>query len=165
MRSKHTGCTINILINNQILMKIIEGSPAPDFSAQDQDGQFHSLKDFKGKWLLLYFYPKDFTPGCTTEACSLRDNFGELQKLVTIVGVSTDSVGSHKKFADKYQLPFMLLADEDKKMTQVFRTDGFIFNKRTSFLVGPDGTIRKIYEKVKPEQHAAEIITDLKRLQ
>jgi peroxiredoxin Q/BCP len=146
-------------------MKLTEGIQAPDFSAPDQNGQTHSLQDYSDKWLLLYFYPKDFTSGCTTEACSLRDNFGELQKLVNVVGVSTDSVDSHKKFANKYRLPFTLLADDDKKITKAYGTDGFIFNKRTSFLIGPDGIIRKIYEKVKPDQHAAEILKDLKDLQ
>ncbi|MFA6553178.1 MAG: peroxiredoxin [Patescibacteria group bacterium] len=145
-------------------MKLTESAQAPNFSAQDQDGHTHTLNNYSGKWLLLYFYPRDFTPGCTTEACSLRDNFSELQKLATVVGVSTDSVDSHKKFSEKYRLPFTLLADDDKKMTQEYGADGLIFNKRTSFLIGPDGMIKKIYEKVKPERHAAEIIADLKAL-
>ncbi|MFA5051838.1 MAG: peroxiredoxin [Patescibacteria group bacterium] len=146
-------------------MKLTEGSPAPNFSTPDQDGYLHKLGDYAGKWLLLYFYPKDFTPGCTTEACSLRDNFTELQKLVNVIGISTDTVDSHKKFADKYQLPFTLLADNDKRITKAYGADGLIFNKRSSFLIGPDSIIKKIYEKVKPEQHAAEIIADLKKLQ
>lgn len=146
-------------------MKLTTGTPAPNFSALDQEGQTHSLKDYAGTWLLLYFYPKDFTPGCTTEACSLRDNFAELQKRVTVVGISEDSVASHKKFAKKYSLPFTLLADEDKRMTKAYGADGLLFARRVSFLIDPDGNIRKIYDKVKPEQHAADILKDLEALQ
>ena len=117
--------------------------------------------DFSGHWTLVYFYPKDFTPGCTTEACSLRDNFAELQKKVTVIGVSADSADSHAKFKAKYQLPFELIADPDKKIIQAYGVDGLIFPKRTSFLINPQGKIAKIYEKVNPSTHAAQILTDL----
>lgn len=146
-------------------MKLTIGNVAPDFSIPDQEGQIHNLTEYKGKWVLLYFYPKDFTSGCTVEACSLRDNFNKLTKLVTVLGVSADSVESHKKFIEKYQLPFTLLADTDRKMITDFGVNGFIFPKRTSFLINPSGTIIKIYEKVNPATHAAEILSDLSSLQ
>ncbi len=98
-------------------MSIKINQKAPDFSLPDQDGIKHKLSDYKGKWILLYFYPKDDTPGCTTEACTLRDNFPAFKKLgIQVFGISIDNEKSHKKFADKYQLPFTLLADEDKKL-------------------------------------------------
>lgn len=145
-------------------MKLTVGSPSPDFSAPDQNGKVHALTDFKGHWLLLYFYPKDFTSGCTTEACSLRDNFDKLSKSVTIVGVSGDSVESHKKFAEKYTLPYFLLADPERKMVADYGANGLIFTKRTSFLIDPTGKIVKIYTHVDPQTHAGQIIEDLKVL-
>ena len=138
--------------------------PAPDFEALDQDGKVHKLADYKGKNILLYFYPKDNTPGCTIEACSLRDNYAELKKELVILGVSGDSQSSHKKFADKFHLPFILLADPDKKIIGSYGTDGLLFAKRSSFLIGRDGKILKVYEKVVPSDHAAEILSDLKLL-
>ncbi len=138
---------------------------APDFSAPDQDGKIHSLKEFAGKWILIYFYPKDFTSGCTTEACSLRDNFEKLSKLVTILGVSGDSVESHKKFAEKYELPYLLLADPERKMIAAYGANGLIFAKRTSFLIDPTGKIVKIYDHVDPQTHAGQILQDLSALQ
>ena len=137
---------------------------APDFKLPDQNGNLHSLSDYKGKWLLIYFYPKDFTSGCTKEACSLRDNFPKLKDKLQIVGISGDSVESHKKFAEKYELPFTLLADPDKKVIKEYGTDGLVFAKRTSFLVNLQGVIEKIYEKVNPITHAEEILNDLNSL-
>ena len=156
------------------------GSIAPDFTLPDQDGVSHTLsKSLKGvdgteSWALLYFYPKDDTPGCTKEACALRDawpDFGSARALV--FGISTDSVASHQKFAQKYGLPFTLLADTEKEVVQAYGVwgrkkmmgreyDGVM---RTSFLIRPDQTIAKVYEQVKPEQHAAEVLADLKELQ
>ncbi len=150
------------------------GEPAPDFSLLDQDGQTQSLKDQRGKWLLIYFYPKDDTPGCTKEACSMRDNltsFGQLN--LTVFGVSADSVKSHKKFADKFNLNFPILADEQKDMVKSygvwmmkkFMGREYLGINRTSFLIDPQGKIAKIYEKVKPEGHAQEVAADLLELQ
>jgi thioredoxin-dependent peroxiredoxin len=146
-------------------MKLAINSKAPDFSAEDQNGVTHSLGDYSGKWLLLYFYPKDFTTGCTIEARQMRDHFPELKSRVEIVGVSADSVDSHAKFAEEFKLPFTLLADPDKKMLKAYGTDGFLFGKRTSFLIDPRGMIVKIYEKVKPETHVKEILQDFDRLE
>lgn len=146
------------------------GSLAPDFTLLDQDGMPHTLSDYRGKRVLLYFYPKDDTPGCTKEACILRDALPDFTKLDAVVfGVSADSVKSHKKFADKYGLPFLLLADEKKEVVNAYGVwgrkkmmgreyDGIF---RTSFLIAPDGTIKKVYENVKPETHAADVLKDL----
>lgn len=146
-------------------MSIAVGAPAPDFSSLDQDGVVRTLKDFAGSWLLLYFYPMDDTPGCTVEACGLRDHFAELQKRVTVVGVSADSVESHAAFRAKYQLPFTLLADTDRSVIQAYGADGLLFPKRTSFLVDGQGMVRKVYASVVPEEHAKEILRDVSEMQ
>lgn len=147
------------------------GKNAPAFSLPDQDGKTHTLKDYIGKWVLLYFYPKDSTPGCTIEACTIRDQFQDFKKIkAEVLGVSTDSVKSHKRFMDAYELPFTLLSDEEKKMVTAYGVYGekkmmgktYMGTKRTSFLIDPNGTIRKIYEKVKPPVHAKEVLVDLK---
>lgn len=144
---------------------------APDFTLPDQEGNKHKLSDYKGQWVLIYFYPKDDTPGCTTEACTLRDNFPSFKKLkIKVIGVSVDAVASHKKFADKYKLPFTLLADEDKKVVEkygVWQEKSMYGRKymgtvRNSYLVNPLGKIVKIYEKVKPAVHAEEVLADMK---
>ena len=146
---------------------------APDFTLLDQEGKEHSLADYRGKWVLLYFYPKDDTPGCTIEACTTRDQFKDFQKIGAVVlGVSTDSVASHKKFASTYELPFTLLADVNKEVVGRYGVFGekkfmgktYMGTSRTSFLIDPKGEIVKVYEKVKPEAHAAEVIADLKQL-
>ncbi len=150
------------------------GSKAPAISLPDQNGKIQKLSDYLGQWVLVYFYPKDDTPGCTTEACSLRDNFPKLGKLkAKVFGISTDSVASHKKFAEKYQLPFTLLADVDKKVVEkygVWAEKSMYGRKyfgilRNSYLIDPQGKIIKIYEKVKPATHAEEVLEDLKTLQ
>ena len=141
------------------------GDRAPDFNAQDQAGETHTLEDYLGEWLVLYFYPKDHTPGCIREACSIRDNYADVKKLATILGVSGDSVKSHASFAEKYNLPFTLLADPEKKMLNNYGANGETFNKRSTFIITPDGLIAKIYPKVKPDEHATELIADLKELQ
>jgi thioredoxin-dependent peroxiredoxin len=149
------------------------GKPAPAFSAPDQDGKRHASEEFRGSWVLLYFYPKDDTPGCTKEACGLRDAFGELKaRGVTIVGVSVDGVKSHRKFADKYILPFTLLADEEKKIVHDYGAwqeksmygKTYMGTARVSFLIDPEGIVRKAYPKVKPEEHAREILNDIEGL-
>lgn len=155
-------------------MKLAVGQVAPDFSLPDQDGKEHVLHDYKGQWVLIYFYPKDDTPGCTTEACTLRDNLPHFEQTNAVVlGISTDSVASHKKFAEKHGLPFVLLADEEKKVVQLydvwapkkFMGKEFLGTLRTSFLITPEGEIAKIYERVKPEDHATEVLTDIASLQ
>lgn len=152
-------------------MKLSVGERAPEFSLPDQNGVVHTLSECVGKWVLLYFYPKDNTPGCTKEAEALRDVFPDFSTLnVVVFGISSDSIASHKKFAEKYTLPFVLLSDEGKDMVRAYGVWGTkkmmgreyegIF--RTSFLISPEGTIAKIYEQVKPELHAAEVLSDVK---
>lgn len=149
------------------------GKLAPDFTLPDQDGADHKLSSYQGEWVLLYFYPKDDTTGCTKEACAIRDAFPKFNKQNAVVlGISPDSVKSHKKFEEKYKLPFTLLADEGHKIANKYGVwgrkkfmgreyDGIL---RTSFLIDPKGKIAKVYEKVKPEVHAAEVLADLKEL-
>ncbi len=154
-------------------MRLAVGQMAPDFSLPDQDGTVHTLSSYRGKWVLLYFYPKDDTPGCTKEACAIRDSlprFGAMEAVV--LGVSVDSVESHKKFAEKHKLPFTLLSDEGKEVVEAYDVWGpkkfmgkeFLGTARTSFLIDPSGRIAKIYEGVKPETHAEEVLTDLKQI-
>jgi len=142
-------------------MQLQVGDIAPEFSLVDQDGNMHSLKNYRGKRVLLYFYPKDDTPGCTREACSFRDNIEKLQEKVVVLGVSGDSVVSHQRFVKKFSLNFLLLADPEKKVIALYGADGIIFAKRTSFLISPDGKIEKIYPKVNPDMHAAEVLRDI----
>lgn len=147
---------------------------APDFSLLDQDGVTKSLGDFKGNWLVLYFYPKDDTPGCTTEACNFRDARDVIAASgdVAVVGVSKDSVKSHKKFVDKHRLNFILLSDPDHKVIaaynswkpQKFAGREFTGTKRNTFIINPDGCIVKMYEGVDPQEHVLEILQDLGKL-
>lgn len=146
------------------------GQTAPDFTLPDQDGVEHSLRDYREQWVLIYFYPKDDTPGCTKEACALRDEFPTFGKLkAQIFGVSADTVASHKKFATKYRLPFTLLADPEKGMLKAYGVWGkkkFMGREyegisRSSYLVNPEGKIEKVYEKVNPLTHADEVLKDL----
>lgn len=148
---------------------------APDFSLIDQDGIVHSLKDYAHKWVVLYFYPKDSTAGCTTEACAFRDAREAIADLgnAVVVGVSKDSVASHKKFADKHGLNFTLLSDPDHTTIEAydswqlkkFMGREYMGTARNTFIIDPKGEIAKKYEGVNPKTHAAEIITDLKSLQ
>ena len=140
---------------------------APDFTLKDQDGQRVSLRDLRGKWVVLYFYPKDDTPGCTKEACSFRDNHGQLQQRGAVVlGVSGDSEASHRKFADKYELPFPLLVDADHEVAKAYGAWGTKSNYgrtyegviRSTFVMGPDGRIAKVWPKVKPAEHGQEVL-------
>lgn len=133
---------------------------APDFKLPDQEEKLHSLSDYKGKWLVVYFYPKDFTPGCTKEACSFRDSSREFSKRgVKIVGISKDSVTSHKKFAEKYHLNFPLLADPEHKTIEAYGAWG-----RSTFLINPEGEIAKEYKNVNPIIHSSKILEDLEKL-
>jgi thioredoxin-dependent peroxiredoxin len=155
-------------------MKLKVGQKAPEIELPDQDGKIHKLSDYKGQWVLVYFYPKDDTPGCTKEACALRDNLPNFKKLKAVVlGISKDSAKSHRKFADKYKLPFTLLADENKEALKAYGAWGkkkFMGREydgifRNSYLINPQGQLVKIYEGVKPADHAAEVITDISQSQ
>ena len=148
--------------------KLKIGSPAPSFKAIDQDGNTHQLKDYKGKKLALYFYPKDNTPGCTAQACNLRDNFELLKaKGISILGVSTDDAKSHKKFETKQNLNFPLLDDSSHEIVNSYGVWGpkkfmgrtFDGTHRTTFLIGENGLIEHIIEKVKTKEHAEQIIS------
>lgn len=145
------------------------GSQAPEFELADQSGQLHSLEDYRDQWVVLYFYPKDETPGCTTEACEFRDNIFAFRDLnAQVLGVSLDDVDSHREFAENHSLPFPLLADVDGTASEAYgvktRMFGMTVAKRQTFLIAPDGLIAKHYEKVKPSEHPAEVIADLKLL-
>lgn len=127
----------------------------------------HSLGDYAGKWLVLYFYPEDDTPGCTTEACNFRDAREVIASLsgAEVVGISKDSVESHKKFVDKYGLNFTLLSDASHKTMKAYDSWGIMMAKRNTFIINPKGEVAKKYEGVEPSEHAAEILQDLKELQ
>jgi peroxiredoxin Q/BCP len=152
-------------------MAVIIGKPAPEFSLPDETGAIRNLSDYRGNKLILYFYPKDDTPGCTTEACNFRDDYSTyVDANVMILGVSPDSVKSHKKFKDKYQLPFPLLADEKHAVCETYGVWGkksfmgkeYLGVSRTTFVINENGTIINIFYDVKPAQHSAEIIGSLK---
>jgi peroxiredoxin Q/BCP len=154
----------------EIQLKLKEGDFAPAFSAATSGGGKISLADFKGKNVILYFYPKDDTPGCTKEACAFRDLFSEFKKRgAVILGISTDPVKSHDKFVEKFKLPFTLLADEDKKIVEAYGVWGeksfmgrkYLGTHRVTFLIGPDGRIKRIWPRVKPEEHAREVLSAL----
>ena len=146
------------------------GTPAPAFTLEDQDGKTHLLSDYIGKEVLLYFYPKDDTPGCTTEACNIRDGYEEFQKMgLVILGVSKDSTKSHKKFAEKFSLPFPLLSDETGGVIKQYGSWGkkkfmgreYMGIERMSFLIDEKGNLSKIYETVKPKDHVEEVKGDI----
>ena len=135
---------------------------APDFALLDQDGKEHSLLEYRGAYILIYFYPKDDTPGCTKEACVIRDAYKDFQSNgVVVLGISADSVESHRTFAEKYGLPFTLLSDVKKEVIKLYGADGLLFNKRISYLVNPEGVIAKVYPNVDPTNHGIEILKDV----
>ena len=145
------------------------GSDAPSFNLQDQNGDWHTLENYRGQWLAIYFYPKDDTPGCTKEACNFRDNIYAFKAIdAVVVGISVDDVESHKKFSDKYKLPFTLLADSDNTTATAYGVlkDYKLLKlaSRQSFLVDPDGKIVKHYSDVDPDTHTEEVLTDIKNL-
>ena len=154
----------------ELKLELQEGDTAPDFSATTNGGGKVSLADYKGKPVILYFYPRDDTPGCTKEACAFRDQFAAFKtKGAVVLGVSVDSVKAHDKFVAKFRLPFLLLADEDKRIVKAYGVWGqksYMGRKydgihRVTFLIGPDGKIKNIWLKVKPEEHAAEVLAAL----
>ena len=146
------------------------GDKAPEFRLQDQYGKWHTLADYRGKWVVLYFYPKDNTPGCTTQACDLRDNIFAFRDLgAVILGISVDDVASHKSFAEEHGLPFAILADADKQVASRYGVLTKYFQmmelaRRDTFIVGPDGRIAKHYMKVDPSGHSEMVLEDLRRL-
>jgi peroxiredoxin Q/BCP len=153
------------MANDQVAV----GEVAPEFELPDQDGQLHSLEDYRDRWVVLYFYPKDETPGCTTEACEFRDNIFAFRDLnAQILGVSLDDVESHKAFAENHGLPFPLLADVDGTAATAYgvktRMIGMEIAKRQTFIIDPSGSIRKHYEKVDPSKHSKQVLADLKEL-
>ena len=148
--------------------KLKEGAKAPEFAVTDGEGNIVRLKDLRGKKVVLYFYPKDDTPGCTKEACAFRDAFSKFKKRgIEVLGVSLDSEKSHQKFAQKFGLPFRLLADTNKKVSEAYGTYGekkfmgrkYMGNHRMTFLINEKGKITKVFEKVKPDEHAEEVLT------
>jgi len=146
------------------------GSPAPEFKLQDQTGKWHSLSDYRGKWVVLYFYPKDNTPGCTTQACEFRDNiFAYRQIGAQILGISVDDVASHKEFSEQHSLPFPILADSDKETTAAYGTlTKYVgiaeLARRDTFIIDPQGRVAKHYVKVDPKGHSEIVLADLKQL-
>lgn len=145
------------------------GQPAPAFRLQDQNGHWHTPSDHPGRWLVLYFYPKDFTPGCTTEVCTFRDDVLKLRKAgADVVGVSLDDVKSHADFAKKYHVPFPLLSDADRTVATEYgvltSTMGMHYAKRTTFLIDPKGNIAKVYRDVDPQKNSAQVLADLAAL-
>lgn len=152
------------------MTKLKEGEKAPKFIGIDQNGKSISLSDFSGKPLILFFYPKDMTPGCTAEACNLRDNYSELKKQgFEILGISPDNISRHQKFIEKYELPFPLIADEEKKILQDYDVWGekkmygrsYMGVYRTTFVIDEEGNIKKIFSKVKTNDHTAQILSEL----
>ncbi len=153
------------------MITLKEKDKAPDFNLQGDDGKDYKLSDFLGNDVLIYFYPKDDTPGCTTEACEIRDNYKDMKKLgLVVLGISPDNTKSHNKFKEKYKLPFTLLSDTDHKVCELygvwakkkFMGREYMGVVRSSFLIDSKGKIKKIYEEVKPKEHAKEVIGDIK---
>jgi peroxiredoxin Q/BCP len=149
--------------------EVTVGEAAPNFRLQDQNGEWHTLEQYRGQWVALYFYPKDDTPGCTKEACAFRDNIFAFENLgATILGISLDDVDSHKEFAEKYSLPFSILADTNKEAATQYgvytQIGTFEMAKRESFVIDPHGQIAKHYSKVNAETHSEEVLADLELL-
>lgn len=148
----------------------LEGVDAPDFRLQDQYGDWHELADYRGQWLVIFFYPRADTPGCTAEACNFRDNIYAFQATgANVVGVSVDKVEDQKAFSEKYRLPFTLLSDSEGEICEQYGVltewDSVEIASRESFLVDPEGKVVKHYTGVDPETHTQEVIEDLKRFQ
>ncbi|HSR63645.1 MAG TPA: peroxiredoxin [Gammaproteobacteria bacterium] len=171
MKSIHLAPIILMLFGiGTALADITPGSPAPEFSLVDQYTKTHQLSDYRGQWVVLYFYPKDDTPGCTTQACNFRDDIYRLRDMnAEVIGISVDNVESHTKFAEKHGLPFPLLSDPGGEVARLY---GSIFSlgplkiaKRHTFIIDPEGNIAKVYRKVRPEKHSEVVISDLMEIQ
>jgi peroxiredoxin Q/BCP len=167
-----SGYAIQKCERNKKMLNV--GDKAPEFTLPDQNEKMHQLSGYRGKWVVLYFYPKDSTPGCTTEACSFRDEHPQFDGLNAVVlGVSKDSVASHAKFAGKYELPFTLISDKEGTVCEdygVWQEKSLYGRKfmgivRSSFIINPEGNIAAVYPKVKVKEHTAEVLADLKALQ
>lgn len=173
--SIHLLTSITLLIslamfNTSSANTLEAGQAAPEFQLNDQNGQTHSLEKYRGQWVVLYFYPKDDTPGCTKQACAFRDDYKTISAHDTqVLGISVDTSESHAEFAEKYNLPFPLLADKQglvAKSYQALTSLGFIkLAKRHTFIIDPSGTIKMIYRKVDVTTHSDQILADLKKLQ
>lgn len=153
-------------------MVLSAGEKAPDFQLKDGDGVVHKLTDYQGQTIVLYFYPKDNTPGCTKEACAFRDNYKAFKDAgVDVIGVSPDTEKSHTNFSQKYELPFTLLSDPDHKICEAYGVWGLKKNYgreyegvyRTTFVIGPNGEIKHVFEKVKPSDHVEEVLAAVSR--
>jgi len=151
-------------------MVLEKGIKAPNFELEDSEGTVHKLSDYQGETIVVYFYPKDDTPGCTKEACSFRDSYKDFKDAgVTIIGISPDKVESHKKFKDKYALPFTLLADSDHEVCESYGVWGLkkSFGReyegvyRTTFIIDPEGQVQRVFENVKPSDHSQEVLSEL----
>ncbi|MEX2524177.1 MAG: peroxiredoxin [Gammaproteobacteria bacterium] len=158
------------MISANAVAEIEVGQPAPDFRLPDQHRKIHSLSEYAGKWVVLYFYPKDDTPGCTTEACNFRDDIFRLRELgAEVLGVSVDSPESHARFAEKHGLPFSLLADTEGRVAESYgslrRIGPLRLAKRHTFIIDPQGRVAKIYRKVDPKAHSDAVIADIQSLQ
>jgi peroxiredoxin Q/BCP len=145
------------------------GTSAPDFRLQDQDGKWHTLDEYAGKWVVLYFYPKDGTPGCTKQVCKYRDEIAKVRAAgAEVLGVSVDDVSSHEKFAKEHNVPFPLLADSDKATAKAYGVliskFGFTFARRDTFLIDPQGKVAKYYQDVDPEKNVEQVLQDLSSL-
>ena len=144
-------------------MALSEGITAPNFTAKDDEGNSVTLADFEGKTVVLYFYPKDDTPGCTKQACSFRDSYADYEgKDITVLGVSRDDAASHKAFKDKFSLPFPLIVDTDGTISQAYEVDGGGYAKRVTFVIDGKGVIKKVYESIQTDTHATDVLADLK---
>lgn len=173
MKSRPVYLTLFVIImlfSSSTTAEVKEGKPAPGFELTDQYNKSHKLSDYRGKWVVLYFYPKDDTPGCTTEACNFRDDIFKIRDLnAEVIGVSVDNTKSHAKFADKHGLPFPLLSDGDASVARSYGsaiTLGPIkIAKRHTFIIDPAGNIAAVYRDVKPSTHSEEIINNLQSLQ
>ncbi len=140
-------------------LPISVGDPAPDFSLPDENGQIHALSQYRGQKVVVYFYPKDDTPGCTKEACGIRDEFSSFEdNQIIVFGVSYDNASSHRKFKKKFDIPFHLLSDEDKSVSKLYGANGMFFPSRKTYLIGEDGKLLKIYDKVNVLNHAEDIL-------
>ncbi len=157
-----------LVISSSSIAGLKVGDKAPNFTLQDQNNITHTLRDYEGQWIVLYFYPKDDTPGCTTQACDFRDAVKRIIASKSVVfGLSLDNVRSHKLFAEKYNLPFSLLADETGEVSELYDSLNKFFKvaKRNTFIVDPKGNIAKIYLSVNPKTHAEMVLNDLNNLQ